>query len=106
MGGDSVLLMRPEGPVARVRIILDHDPGYEVLLPLPARRDVVYVQQGDRFLAFPGEGANLPRFISLLAIEKWGDADHGFHAGDGWWAFGRVVHADSLSGWGVASAAK
>ncbi len=63
--GDSVLLMRPEGPVARVRIILDHDPGHEVLLPIPAHRDVIYVQRGDRFLAFPSDGPNLSRFISL-----------------------------------------
>lgn len=63
--GDSVLLMRPQGAVAHVRIILDHDPGYEVLLPIPAHRDVIYVQRGDKFLAFPSEGPNLPRFISL-----------------------------------------
>lgn len=63
--GDSVLLMRPEGPVAHVRIILDHDPGHEVLLPIPAHRDVIYLQRGDTFLAFPGNGPNLPRFLSL-----------------------------------------
>jgi hypothetical protein len=63
--GDSVLLMRPQGTVAHVRIILDHDMGYEVLLPIPAHRDVTYVQRGDEFLAFPSEGPNLPRFISL-----------------------------------------
>jgi hypothetical protein len=63
--GDSVLLMRPEGPAAHVRIILDHDPGYEVLLPIPAHRDVIYVQRGDSFLAFPSGGENLPRFISI-----------------------------------------
>jgi hypothetical protein len=62
---DSVLLMRPEGPVAHVRIILDHNPGHEVLLPLPAHRDVIYVQQGDTFVALPSQGPNLPRHVSL-----------------------------------------
>lgn len=66
--GDSVLLMRPQGTVAHVRIILDHDPGYEVLLPIPAHRDVIYVQRGDKFLAFPSEGPNLPRFISVQPL--------------------------------------
>jgi hypothetical protein len=66
--GDSVLLMRPEGPTAHVRIILDHDPGYEVLLPQPAHRDVIYVQRGDRFIAFPGDGPTLPRFVSLQPL--------------------------------------
>lgn len=68
--GDSVLLMRPQGTVARVRIILDHDPGYEMLLPIPAHRDVIYVQRGDKFLAFPSEGPNLPRFISVQPLGK------------------------------------
>ena len=68
--GDSVLLMRPQGPVAHVRIILDHDPGYEVLLPIPAHRDVVYVQREDQFLAFPSKGPNLPRFISVQPLNK------------------------------------
>jgi hypothetical protein len=66
--GDSVLLMRPQDPVAHVRVILDHDPGFEVLLPIPAHRDVIYVQHGDKFLAFPSEGPNLPRFISLQPL--------------------------------------
>jgi hypothetical protein len=66
--GDSVLLMRPQGAVAHVRIILDHDPGYEVLLPIPAHRDVIYVQRGDKFLAFPSNGPNLPRFISIQPL--------------------------------------
>ena len=64
-GGDSVLLSRPEGPPVRVRIILDHDPGSEVLLPMPAHRDVIYVQRGEAFLAFPSGGRVLPRFINL-----------------------------------------
>ncbi len=64
-GGDSSLLMRPEGSVAHVRVILDHDPGHEVLLPIPAHRDVIYLQRGDTFLAFPGNGPNLPRFLSI-----------------------------------------
>ena len=64
--GESVLLMRPEGPVAHIRVILDHDPGHEVLLPIPAHRDVIYVQRGETFLAFPSGGENLPRFISIM----------------------------------------
>jgi len=66
--GDSVLLMRPEGSTVHVRIILDHDPGYEVLLPLPAHRDVVYVQRDNTFIAFPGDGPTLPRFVSLQPL--------------------------------------
>jgi hypothetical protein len=66
--GDSILLMRPQGPTAHVRIILDHDPGSEVLLPIPAHRDVIYVQHGNEFLAFPGEGPDLPRFLSLQPV--------------------------------------
>jgi hypothetical protein len=68
--GDSVLLMRPQGPIAHVRIILDHDPGYEVLLPIPAHHDVIYVQHGEQFLAFPEEGKTLPRFISIQPLGK------------------------------------
>jgi hypothetical protein len=68
--GDSVLLMRPQGAIAHVRIILDHDPGYEVLLPMPAHRDVIYVQRGDTFLAFPSSGPNLPRFVSIQPLGK------------------------------------
>lgn len=64
-GGDSVLLSRPEGPRVNVRIILDHDPGSEVLLPMPAHHDEIYVQRGDQFLAFPSGGKVLPRFINL-----------------------------------------
>lgn len=60
-----MLLMRPEGPAVRVRIILDHDPGSEVLLPMPAHHDEIYVQRGDRFLGFPSGGSVLPRFINL-----------------------------------------
>jgi len=63
--GDSVLLMRPEGETVNVRIILDHDPGSEILLPLPAHHDVIYVQHGDEFLGFPSGGKVLPRFINL-----------------------------------------
>jgi hypothetical protein len=63
--GDSVLLMRPEGKTVNVRIILDHDPGTEVLLPLPAHHDVIYVQHGDEFIGFPSGGRVLPRFINL-----------------------------------------
>ena len=36
-----------------------------MLLPIPAHRDVIYVQRGDSFLAFPSDGPNLRRFISL-----------------------------------------
>jgi hypothetical protein len=63
--GDSVLLMRPEGKTVNVRIILDHDPGAEVLLPLPSHHDVIYLQHGDEFLGFPSGGRVLPRFINL-----------------------------------------
>ena len=63
--GDSVLLSRPEGPVVNVRVILDHDPGVEILLPLPAHHDEIYVQRGNDFLAFPSGGKVLPRFINL-----------------------------------------
>jgi len=68
--GDSTLLSRPQGGAAHVRIILDHDPGYEVLLPIPAHRDVIYVQRGVTFLAFPSEGPNLPRFLSIQPLGK------------------------------------
>ena len=63
--GESVLLTRPEGPVVNVRIILDHDPKDDVLLPMPAHHDEIYVQRGDDFLAFPGGESNLPRFINI-----------------------------------------
>lgn len=63
--GDSVLLTRPEEPSANVRVLLDHDPGTEVLLPIPAHRDVIYVQHGNEFLGFPSGGKVLPRFINL-----------------------------------------
>ena len=63
--GESALLTRPEGPAVRVRIILDHDPGSRVLLPMPAHHDEIYVQRGDQFLAFPNVGKILPRSIGL-----------------------------------------
>ena len=67
--GESVLLMRPEGPVIRIRVILDHDPGREVLLPIPAHHDAVYVQRGETFVAMPSEGGNLSRFVALEATD-------------------------------------
>lgn len=63
--GESALLTRPEGPAVHVRIILDHDPGSRVLLPMPAHHDEIYVQRGDQFLAFPNGGKILPRSIGL-----------------------------------------
>jgi hypothetical protein len=57
--------MRPEGKTVNVRIVLDHDPGSEILLPLPAHHDVIYVQRGDEFLGFPSGGKVLPRFLNL-----------------------------------------
>lgn len=69
-GGDSVLLRRPEGPVVHVRIVLDHDPVAEVLLPIPAHHDEIYIQRGDQFLAFPSGGSVLPRFISIVSRKK------------------------------------
>jgi hypothetical protein len=57
--------MRPEGSTVNVRIILDHNPGREVLLPMPAHHDVIYVQHGDGFSGFPSGGKILPRFINL-----------------------------------------
>ena len=63
--GESALLTRPEGPAVRVRIILDHNPGSRVLLPMPAHHDEIYVQRGDEFLAFPNAGEVLPRAITL-----------------------------------------
>ena len=68
-GGDSALLMRPEGPTVHVRVILDHAPEHEVLLPIPAHRDVIYVQQGNNFHAFPSDGPTLPRFVSLESLD-------------------------------------
>jgi len=67
--GESVLT-RPEGPVAHVRIILDHAPGREVLLKIPNRRDVIYFQRGDQFLQFPGDLPGTPRFISLMTLGR------------------------------------
>jgi hypothetical protein len=69
-GGDSVLLMRPEGPVVHVRIVLDHDPDAEVLLPMPAHHDEIYIQRGDQFLAFPSGGSVLPRFITIVSRKE------------------------------------
>lgn len=69
-GSDSALLMRPEGPVAQVRIILDHDPGHEVLLPVPAHHNVIYVQRGGHFLAFPETGNVLSRFVSVVSLKQ------------------------------------
>ena len=63
--GESALLTRPEGPAVRVRIVLDHDPGSMVQLPMPAHHDEIYVQRGDQFLAFPNGGKILPRSIGL-----------------------------------------
>src|SRR6185437_838568 len=63
--GESTLLARPEGTMVNVRIILDHDPGAELLLPMPAHHDVIYLQRGDGFVAFPSVGNVLPRFIGL-----------------------------------------
>ena len=63
--GESAWIARPEGPAVLVRIILDHDPGSSVLLPMPAHHNEIYVQHGDQFLAFPNDGKILPRFIGL-----------------------------------------
>lgn len=63
--GDSLLLSLPEGPVVHIRIILDHAPTREIHLPIPDRHDVIYLQRGDRILAFP---PNLPALTRTLSI--------------------------------------
>src|SRR5215469_7177467 len=63
--GESVLLSRPAGTPAHIRIILDHDPAHEVHLPIPAHHDVIYLQYGDTFITLPSGVPTLPRFISL-----------------------------------------
>jgi hypothetical protein len=68
--GDSVLLTRPEGPVVHIRIILDHNPGSEILLPMPAHHDVIYVQRGDGFMAFSETGKILSRFVSIEPLNE------------------------------------
>lgn len=65
--GESSLIADPEGPAVHVRVILDHDPGSVVLLPMPAHHDVVYLQHGSDFLAFPNVGEVLPRHVSLTS---------------------------------------
>ena len=69
-GGGSVLLMRPEGPVVHVRIVLDHDPVAELLLPIPAHHDEIYIQRGNQLLAFPSGGSVLPQFISIVSRKE------------------------------------
>lgn len=87
--GDSVLLMRPEGPTAHIRIVLDHAPSSSILLPIPDRRDVIYVQRGDEFLAFPSAGPNLPRFVWLDSSgERSSEVGVSIQAMDGGYAGG------------------
>jgi len=64
--GDSTLLTRPEGPPVQVYIILDHDPGHEVHLAIPAHHDRIYVQNGDAFVSIPPDESNLPRYFSIM----------------------------------------
>lgn len=66
---DSTLLMRPEGPVVHLRVILDHDPNEEVLLPMPAHRDEIDLQHGEEFLALQG-GDVLPRFVVIESSKE------------------------------------
>ena len=65
-GGDSALLSRPAGPPVHIRLILDHDPGHEIHLPIPAHHDVLYLQRGDHFIALPPDVPTLPRALSLM----------------------------------------
>jgi hypothetical protein len=65
-GDESSLLSRPAGPSAHIRVILDHDPGQEIHLPIPAHHDVIYLQRGDRFFSLPADLPTLPRFISIM----------------------------------------
>lgn len=65
-GGDTVLLSRPDGTPAHIRVILDHDPGREVHLPIPAHHDVLYLQRGDNFLALPPDLPSLPQVLSIV----------------------------------------
>ena len=64
--GDSTLLSRPEGPPVSIILSLDHDPGHEFHLPIPAHHDGLFVQQGDAFLSIPDGQPNLPRFLSVM----------------------------------------
>lgn len=64
-GGESILLSRPAGPPAHIRIILDHNPEHEIHLSIPANQDVIYLQHGETFLAFPPDISTLPRFLSI-----------------------------------------
>ncbi|SDF57313.1 hypothetical protein [Terriglobus roseus] len=68
-GGDSMLLTRPQGPLVHVRVLLDHAPEAEVRLPMPAHRDVIYVQQGKGFVAIPADGENLPRYVIVNPVK-------------------------------------
>jgi hypothetical protein len=63
--GENVLLSRPEGPMVHVSVILDHDPGHEAHLAIPAHHDAIYLQRGDAFLLIPNHTPTLPRYISL-----------------------------------------
>jgi hypothetical protein len=64
--GESTLLTRPEGPPVSVVVILDHDPGKEIHLPIPAHRNVMYIQHGNTFLSLPSDVPTLNRFLSVM----------------------------------------
>jgi hypothetical protein len=64
--GDSTLLSRPQGPPVSVAVILDHDPGKEIHLPIPAHHDAIYIQRGDAFLPLPSGVPTLNRILSVM----------------------------------------
>lgn len=65
-GSESVLLSRPAGPPATIRIILDHLPSHEIHLPIPAHHDVIYLQRADDvFTMLPSDVPILPRSLAI-----------------------------------------
>jgi len=64
--GESTLLTRPEGPPVGVAVILDHDPGKEIHLPIPAHHSLIYIQRGDTFQPLPSDVPILNRFLSVM----------------------------------------
>lgn len=64
-GGGTVLLERPEGPTVHIRLIYDHAPDHDFEFPVPAHRDVLYVQHGNEFLQLPDGLPVLPGKVTV-----------------------------------------
>lgn len=63
-------MQHPEGPDAKVWLLLDHPITHDIVIPMPLRTEVVAVQRGDGVVVIPADAPHNARTITLHRTEK------------------------------------